>query len=195
MQESKQSDTTTRIANGDVHAFAHFFRQQWPQVYGTALHLTRDPEQAADLAQDVFAKLWQQRERLRDVQHAENYLYIFSRNHVMDFLRKKVLHTENIEFLVDHLRESTANAQERLEYAELRVLMRQAIDSLPAKLKQVFLLSRADGLTHEQIAVRLGISTVSSKTYVVRALRHIRGHLAKHGEGYLIALVMLLKKK
>jgi len=60
MQESKQSDTTTRIANGDVHAFAHFFRQQWPQVYGTALHLTRDPEQAADLAQDVFAKLWQE---------------------------------------------------------------------------------------------------------------------------------------
>lgn len=195
MQESKHGHTIARIADGDEAAFAFFFRQQWPQVYGTALHLTRDSELAADLAQDIFAKFWQQRERLHGVQHAENYLYIFSRNHIMDFLRKKVLQTENIEFLVEHFRESTADPQERMEYAEFRALMRQAIDSLPSKVKTVFLLSRVEGRTHEQIALRLGISTVSSKTYIVRALRHIRAYVAKHGDGHIIALVMLLEKK
>lgn len=181
-----------RIAEGDEHAFNQFFRQQWPQVYGTGLHLTRSPEQAKDLAQDIFAKLWENRHKLHDVQQPEAYLYIFSRNLIMDFLRKKVFAMENIELLIDLFEDPGSDALQRLEYAELERTMRSAIDSLPQKVKEVFELSRFEGLTHEQIARKLQISTVSSKTYIVRALRYIREYLDRHSDPGTILLIIVL---
>jgi DNA-directed RNA polymerase specialized sigma24 family protein len=53
------SELFRRVAAGDESAFRKVFQEFWPQVYGTSLHLTRSAEQAKDLAQDIFVKLWQ----------------------------------------------------------------------------------------------------------------------------------------
>lgn len=181
-----------RVAEGDEAAFRELFNAYWPQVYGTSLHLTRAPEQAKDLAQDIFVKLWLNREKLSAVENLEGYIYTVSRNLVMDHLRKKVFDTANIDFLVTYFSDKSASPQEKLEYGELEKSLRQAIDTLPGKVKDVFTLSRFEGLTHEQIAKRLGISVVSSKTYIVRALQHIRGELSKQPDSTLLLLIALL---
>ncbi len=181
-----------RVAAGDEGAFRELFNAYWPQVYGTSLHLTRSPEQAKDLAQDIFVKLWLNREKLSGVENVEGYIYTVSRNLVMDHLRKKVFDTANIDFLVSYFSDKSASPQEKLEYGELERSLHKAIDTLPGKVKDVFTLSRFEGLTHEQIAKRLGISVVSSKTYIVRALQQIREQLSKQPDATLLLLVLLL---
>jgi len=183
-----QDDIRARVALGDQHAFALFFNYHWPQVYGTGLRLTKSPEKAQDLAQDIFIKLWENRHKLNEVKEEDAYIFILSRNVILDFLRKKVFDTENIEALIDYFEDSTISPQEKLEYNELENTLKSAIDQLPGKVKDVFVLSRVEGLTHEQIAKQLNISVVSSKTYVVRALQDIRKFMASHADNTALIL-------
>jgi RNA polymerase sigma-70 factor (ECF subfamily) len=192
-QRDTETDWFARIANDDEQAFREVFDHYWPQVYGTSLHLTKHPEQAKDLSQEIFIKLWENRIKLRDVKNPAAYLYILSKNLVMDHLRKKVFDPSNIEFLMQYFQTATPTPQEKLELSELKAVMEQAVNSLSGKVKDVFALSRQQGLTHEQIAARLNISVVSSKTYVVRALQQIRKYLETHaGDRLVIAALAIL---
>ena len=183
-----QQQIRSRVALGDQQAFALFFNHHWPQVYGTGLRLTKSSELAQDLAQDIFIKLWENRHRLTEVKEEDSYVYLLSRNFIFDFLRKKVFDTENIEILIDYFVDGTISPHEKLEYNELENTLKSAIDQLPGKVKDVFVLSRVDGLTHEQIAKQLNISVASSKTYVVRALQDIRKFMALHTDNTAIVL-------
>ena len=183
-----QQQIRDRVALGDQRAFALFFNHHWPQVYGTGLRLTKSPEKAQDLAQDIFIKLWENRHRLTEVKEEDAYVYILARNVILDFLRKRVFDTDNIEALMDYFEDSAICPQEKLEYNELEKTLKSAIDKLPGKVKDVYLLSRVDGLTHEQIAKKLNISVASSKTYVVRALQDIRKFMALHTDNTAIVI-------
>lgn len=183
-----QQHIRDRVALGDQQAFALFFNHHWAQVYGTGLRLTKSPELAQDLAQDIFIKLWENRHKLTEVKEEDAYVFILSRNVIFDFLRKKVFDTENIEVLIDYFEDSSTSPHEKLEYNELENTLKSAIDQLPGKVKDVFMLSRVDGLTHEQIAKQLNISVASSKTYVVRALQDIRKFMALHTHNTAIVI-------
>ena len=161
-------------------------------MYGTTLRLTKSPEQAKDLAQDIFVRLWESREKLKEVQNPQSYIYILSRNLVMDFLRKKVFDTSNVDYLISYFKSDAAGPQEKAELKELQDLLNEAVEALPERQKQVFRLSRDEGLTHEQIAGRLGISAVSSKTYIVRALQQIRDFVASRSDERILAMMVLL---
>ncbi|MBO9732511.1 MAG: sigma-70 family RNA polymerase sigma factor [Chitinophaga sp.] len=180
------------VAAGDERSFQVLVQQYWPQVYGTALRLTRSPEQAKDLSQDIFVKLWNSREKLPEVENTGTFIYVCARNLIMDHVRKKVLHTDNLDMLTDHLATvSFSDAQSSLEYKELEKMLLAAIEELPEKVKQVFVLHRFNGLSHVQISQQLNISVVSSQTYIVRALRSIREYLRHHAEGVFILLLFL----
>lgn len=181
-----------QVANGDEYAFQQLFKKYWPQVYGAALHLTRSPEQAKDLAQDIFLKLWDGRSKLCDVKKMDAYLYMMSRNHIIDHLRKKVFQVSNIDFLVNYFQDDAVLEQDKLEYQELENAMHTAINALPRKVQDVFKLSRFEGLTHEQIAAKLNISVVSSKTYIVRALQYIRSCMINWPDKVVLLMVVIL---
>lgn len=185
-------DLFSSVADGDPYAFKEIFDTCWPQVYGTSLRLTKSPEQAKDLAQDIFIRLWESREKLRGVQKPQSYIYILSRNLVMDHLRKKIFEPSNIDYLVDYFKSDDAGAQGKMELQELESVLEQAVEQLPGKVKEVFKLSRYEGLTHQQIADKLNISVVSSQTYIVRALRQIREYMARHSDEQALAMAFLV---
>ena len=182
-----------QIARGNEGAFAILFKAFWPQVYGTGLRITRSPEQAKDLAQDIFIKVWDNRAQLPEVKKIDAFIYIVSRNLILDHLRKKVFQPANMEFLLQYFQADAVNAQDKLEVKELEKKIDGAIQTLPGKVQEVFKLSRFEGMTHEQIARKLNISVVSSKTYVVRALDHIRRYLSAPSEQHLLIAAVLLE--
>ncbi len=185
-----------RVSESDEQAFSLVFDRYWPQVYGTTLHLTKQTELARDLSQDIFIRLWENRDRLSEVANPSSYVYTLSRNLVIDHLRRKVFTPSNTEFLLNYFQSGTATPQDKMEFRELDDLLKKAIDALHGKVKEVFILSRDERLTHEQIAARLGISVVSSKTYIVRALQQIRKFMETHSDSQLLlmALAVLLRQ-
>ena len=178
------------LAAGDKEAYAAVFEKYWDSVYGFALRLTKSPEMARDLAQDIFLKLWDHRHKLPEVRSFPSFLYTVTRNLVHDYLRKKVFRESNKDTLIHYFSREEELAPELLESKELDNLLYACINKLPPKLKQVLKLGRLEGLSHEEIAARMGITPQSSKTYMVRALAALHKEMARHRER--TALILLL---
>jgi len=165
------------VANGNKNAFRLLFQTYWNQVYGAALHLTKSPEQARDLCQDIFLKLWDRRAELPGVKKMTTYLYVITRNLFYDQLRKQVLTDSNREFLMTYFDRETHTPFEQMEQKELGNTLHNAINRLPPQLKEVFVMKKLEGLSHEEIGRRLNISALSAKTYMTRALLLLRQYL------------------
>lgn len=174
-----------------MQAYQRLFEWYWDQIYGAVLHLTKTPEQAKDLAQDIFLKLWENRAKLPGVKHFRSYLFTIARNLVYDQLRTKVFRESNREFLTNYFSYNRSSPQELLEQKELGEILNEAINKLPSQLRKVFNLHRIEGLSHEEIAKRLNITPISSKTYMVRALMTLRKEIKKHS-GKLLFLTGLV---
>lgn len=165
------------VANGDRQAFRSLFEAYWNQVYGAGLHLTKSPEQARDLSQDIFLKLWDQRAQLAGVRNLATYLHVITRNLFYDQLRKRVLTESNKPFLMHYFDAATHTPFEQMEQKELGNKLHEAINRLPPQLKEVFVLKKLEGLSHEEIGQKLHISALSAKTYMTRALLLLRKYL------------------
>ncbi|PSL30993.1 RNA polymerase sigma factor [Chitinophaga ginsengisoli] len=180
------------VADGDRQAYQYLFETYWNQVFGACLHLTKSPEQAKDLTQDIFLKIWDHRQKLPAVRNFDSYLYTIARNLVRDQLRTTIFRESNREFLQQYFSSKGISPQEILEEKQLAEKMKTAISSLPLKLQQVFTLSQLEGLSHKEIAGRLEISPLSSKTYMVRALLILRKLLIKETDSLLILALLHL---
>lgn len=166
-----------RLAEGDEVAYRSFFDSWWTKMYANALRFSKAPEQAQDMAQEVFIKLWVNREKLATVESLENYLYFIARNVFLDYLKRKILPADNSLFLDTWFEDKGASIHRQLEGKELEQILLSAIEQLPPQMQTAFRLSRFEGLTHEQIADRMQISKTTSQSYIVRALIAIRKYL------------------
>lgn len=169
-----------QCAKGDTTAFKELFLRFYEQVLGLSLIMTKSPEMAEDLAQEIFTKVWENRERLSGVREFRPYLNTVTRNHVRDFLRKKVFTAANETYLENYFLQSTGAADELIVEKQMIFHLDEALARLTPQSRQVFLLSRQEGLTHREIAERLNISETTSKSHVVKALASVRLYLHQY---------------
>lgn len=181
------------VAVGNEAAYKRLFVHYWDQIYSTAFLFTKSRELSQDLAQDVFAKVWVRREKLKEVHRFDAFLFIIARNVIIDRLRKKVFNAANETSLMEYFADPSLAPSEKVEMKEMKDIIRRAIDVLPAQQRTAFCLSRFHGLRHEDIAARMGISKDSVKSYIVRALVHLRKYLAEHSEVIPLLCLLLLK--
>jgi RNA polymerase sigma-70 factor (ECF subfamily) len=179
------------VAAGNMQAYQQLFEMYWDQVYGTGLRLTKAPEQAKDLVQDIFLKVWDNREKLQGVRNFSAYLYMTTKNLIHDQVRSRVFRESNREFLTNYFAYTESSPQLLLEQKEMGEVLEAAINKLPPKLREVINLRRLEGLSHKEIAIRLNISYISSKTYMVRALMALRKEMSRHA-GKLLFITSLL---
>lgn len=193
VQPYQEKELLLRIASGNQKAYQEVFEQYWNKVYAIGLRLTKSPEQAKDLAQETFIKVWNHRDKLPGITNFSAFLFTISRHVAIDHLRKKVFSAGNEDYLAAYFSDDTLTPHEKAEYRELEKILNNAIDNLPAQLQQVFRLSRFEGLSHAEIALRMNITRITSKSYMVRALNGIRKYLAQYSqEQYLLILVLTI---
>ncbi len=185
-----EAELLQRLSTGDQAAYREIFEQYWDQIHAVGLKILKSPELAKDLAQDTFMKVWHNREQLTEVKNFRSYLNAMSRNLAIDHLRKKVFTAENEDYLLAYFSDDAGSPNENAEYKELEQLLHRAVDGLPPQMQQVFRLSRFEGLSHAEIAARMNITRVTSKSYMVRALNAVRKHLSQYRyEQFLLCLL------
>jgi RNA polymerase sigma-70 factor (ECF subfamily) len=177
------------VAAGDEKAFRVLVEAYWSRVYYNTLTLVKTPAVAQDLTQDIFLKIWLQRYRLPQVESFKKYVYVVGRNQVIAALRKKILETSDAD--VTALREDLQAPDLRLEGKDAYKMLMEGVERLTPQQKLIFKLSRLDGLSHEQIAQKLGLSKNTVKVHMVIALNFLRGWL--RDLGYLSLLIFLYR--
>lgn len=166
----KADELKCLIAKSDKGAFAVVFREYYGKVFRFILSIVKEENQAKDLAQEVFIKLWEKRKRLETVQSLDDYLFIMSRNMCFDYLRrayrrKRVSLDVLDQVLMNHISldpQKSQDAKSDLEH------VRKVVFAMPQKRRDIYLLSRFDGYSNEDIADMMGISkkTVENQLYI-----------------------------
>lgn len=152
------------VAKGNERAFRQLFNQYHHWLGTHIFRITKSHELAEEVVQDVFLKIWTNRTALSDVADFKAYLYVISKNHALNCL-KKTAHEKSITTaLSDTNYEITGDdiAEENERY----MLVDEAIDHLPAQQRIVYLLSRHERLQYAEIADRLSLSRETVKKYL-----------------------------
>lgn len=161
------------ISQGSELAFTNMYNQYKNIVYSTALRITKSKIQAEEAVQDVFLKIWQNRKNLSEVNNLENYIYIISRNHLFNSIKKMARETHLISTISKN-ESSFTDTDNSIKDEQYNTILNQIVNQLPPQQQKVYKMAKWDGLSHQKIGENLGISTETVKKHMAQALKFIR---------------------
>ena len=132
---------------------------------------------AEELVQDVFLRIWERRRTLDPERSITGYLYRAARNQAGNHLKHRGIADRSRHTIVLNLRPAETAADEEVRYNEIATVAQDAIDELPARCREIFLLSRHAELSYGEIARLLGLSVKTVETQMGRALKALRARL------------------
>ena len=150
--------------------------------------LTESSETAEDVLQEVFIKLWLQREELREVVNVNAWIYRLAHNHALNGL-KRLAKEASVRALWSAEQAAVAPGSDaQVMLNDTQKLLVQAIEQLPPQQKLIYRLSRQQGLKYEEIGVQLGISPLTVKKHMAQALQSLRKQLGRHHPDLAVVL-------
>lgn len=176
-----------RIRRGDPTAFEALFRAHHTALYNFAFRYLHSADEADDAVQTVFVRIWNARAEWHVGGTLTDYVYLAVRNACRDRLQHDAVVRLWREKRVDELKSEFAGGESAVaehdqsaEDAEFDATVERAIEELPPKRREVFLLRFTDGLSYDAIAKRLGVATKTVETQISRSLKHVRQSLRGH---------------
>lgn len=147
------------------------FRCYYKPLCLYAMHYLRDIDLVEDVVQDCFAELWERMNVEKTVSSVKSYLYMMVRNRCLDTLKKEYQFdfSTSSSDLADIIQDEEAEERSLIE-----ARLWTAIDSLPEKCREIFLLSKRDGLKYKEIADKLNISVKTAENQVAKAMKILK---------------------
>jgi RNA polymerase sigma-70 factor (ECF subfamily) len=179
-----------RVAKGDEDAFAILFHFYHNRLANYVQRFTNSILLTEEIVQDVFLKIWTNRVELSTVSNFRSYLFVSSRNHAFNAIKKLAREYRRNELWQMKLKEEFDISLERTSYQEVLATVQQAIQALPPQQKKVFLLSREKGMSHDEIARQLGLSPTTVKKHVFLALKFLRERVGPHTTTLILVLLL-----
>lgn len=167
----------SRIAEGDKVAFRQLFHHYNALLHPFIVKLTRSPQAAEEVLQEVFLKLWLHRAKLAEVDNPKAYIVRIVSNESMNYLRALAKDKRLFEDLGKGPREESPSPEQSYFYKETEARIHEAIEQLPLACRQIYRMSREQYKRIPEIASELNLSDSTVKNQLVKALRIIRGHM------------------
>ena len=164
----------SELKNNNEKAFRSLFDHYNQDIYGYSISILKSKQLAEENVQEVFLKVWLNRQNLNIEQSFKSYLFTIARNQAFNVLNKAA----NDVLLKEEIFYKSQKHHDQGDYsireADCKKLKKQAIKQLPPKRKQIFKMSRKQGKTYEEISDELGISVNTVKSQMSKALETIR---------------------
>jgi RNA polymerase sigma-70 factor, ECF subfamily len=177
IQLNKDADLLQRIKDGDEVAFELLFYKYKGKLYDFVKHSLSVNEDSESIVQEIFVRLWINRSQLDPTKSLNAYLYTMARNEVFGHLRKLLVRRKYLEELNFSLKESSETSDWQIEYEELKSMVARLIGMMPEKRREIFVLSRSEGLSYKEIAGQLGISENTVDSQIRKALAFLKENL------------------
>ena len=168
-----------RLLNDELEAFDVLFYKYKDKLFRFAFSLLKNEEDAREIVQEVFIRIWNKRMEIDSKKSFKSFLFKISYNLVVNMLKKRMKDEQFRNHLVAYFSSETYNLDEQLDYDILVKKVNKAVENLPSKRKQIYVLSREVGLTNQEIAQKLGITKKTVENQINLALKHIRNTLGK----------------
>ncbi|VAW29659.1 hypothetical protein MNBD_BACTEROID07-1138 [hydrothermal vent metagenome] len=179
------------LKNGDKVAFEKIFRMYHKQLYFFCYSFLNQKEDAENLTQDVFVKLWVNRASLDCEKSFSGFLFTMTKNLTLNYIRKTIHQQIFVSQLLNNKPEDCCQTEKQVSFNEAKSILNNLINRLPTKRKEIFLLSREKGLSHKEISKHLDISVHTVESQVSKALKFIRNGLKDFAQTFLLLLFFI----
>lgn len=176
----REDELLALLATGDRPAFKQLYKAYYSKIYAYALKFTKSAFLAEDIAQDVFLKIWENRDSLRDVKFFKGYLFTICKNMTLSMLSRAAREVKIRDLILAGAMQFHSDTEFKIQNEEYERLLNQAIESLPPQRKLIFRLCKIEGKCYEEAAEQLAISPGTVNDHIVKATRAIRAYFKRY---------------
>ena len=170
-----EKEILLRLSEGDEKAFRHIFRTYYSKIKSFSYGFLKDGDEAEELTQMIFIKLWEKKEAFASVNNFDSYMFTLSKYTLLNY----------IEAAPDV--SDTTTPYDEIVANDLKLLVDLTVSEMPPQRKQIFHLSRQEGLTNDEIAVKLGIQKKTVENHLNLALKELRNVI-----GFIVITYIML---
>jgi len=161
-------------------AFYHLYERYSRRLYGFVLRYIKLESEAEEIVQEVFIKIWESRRKIDIYTSFESYLFTIAYNATISQFRKRASEKKYLE----HLRsiqqvENAPDLIDEIQFNELNERVHSLLNEITPRQREIFQLSREQGLTHDEISKKLDISTNTVKKHISNTIAFLKMHLDK----------------
>lgn len=164
------------LSRGNQEAFQKIFEQYYAKIHYFINGIIKSDDEAEDLCQEVFVKIWINRANFVDVRNLGVYLYVLSRNLTYNYLESKQTSQSRMEEQPFD-EEDSHSPLDDLVAKDMQLLIDMVVEGMPSQRKIIYKLSREEGFSNAEIAERLQISKKTVENHLTLALRELRNAL------------------
>lgn len=167
-----------RITSGDEDAFREVVYFYSPKLISFLFSITKNIHIAEEIMQEVFLRLWQNRENV-EVNNLGGWLYRVASNLAYSYLKREALNGRLLSYLKKKQANQFSEIEQQMDYKECKELIHKALIQLPDQQRKVYQLSLQEGMSRKEVAELLNISPNTVKNHLARALQFLR-HFLSH---------------
>lgn len=179
MLKDKKSNTelVKLLKKDDMAAFDAIYNMYCHKLHQFVFMYLKQEEDAEEIVQEVFIKIWQSRSKIDVYASFESFLFTIAYNATMSLLRKRMTETKSKEYLKSLQQiDSAEKIIDEIQFKELSQKVQNLLEQLTPRQKEIYLLSREEGLSHEEIARKLNISVSTVNNHLVNVLKFLKSH-------------------
>ena len=170
------------LKEGDHEAFTQLYNTYWSRVYNFSRLYISSVDDCKEIVQQVFVKVWEARALIKEKENFSGFLFIITRNIIFNLSKKKSFNESFYKMSVlsalsDSMERAGSDVGEEFMASQLNDHINRLVDVLPARQKEVFILSRRYHLSHKEISARLGISEKTVEQHIYKVLKFLKENL------------------
>jgi RNA polymerase sigma-70 factor (ECF subfamily) len=158
--------------------FAEIYQAFWKKLYGVAYNLLRDKTLAQEVVQDVFVKLWVNKEKITQVENAEAYLSKALRNKIYDHFDSDQCRKKHHQLALENFSEECEAVDDAMVFDEGMHVINEELKKMPATTRAIFRMSRFHKFTNDEIAAKTALSSKAVEYHITQAIKKLRTRLA-----------------
>jgi len=179
------------LKEGDLVAFNHLFDRYGKRLFHFSIGYLKSAENAEEIVQEVFMRIWENRLELSAQKSIEAYLFTIARNGILNTIRKSKSEQAYLKYTKINSGKSVL-LDEELNFTELEEAYNQVIEQLSPRRKEIFLLSKAQSFSNVEIAKKMNISVKTVENQMTSAISEIRKNLRSLGFSGIIFFELFL---
>lgn len=180
------------LKKGDDDAFEEIYHLHSSRLYSNLLKLVKSEDLAMDLLQDLYIKLWNNRENIDVDKSIGAYLFSIAKNLAIDFFRRAARESNLQSHLISVGTELYNHIDEVFSHKETSEILNKAIQALPPQQQKIFNLCKMEGRSYDEAASILGISSATVGNQLVKAVRSVRTAMMNSQDALVIIVSLML---
>lgn len=183
-----------KLKKGDSNAFEKLFELYGKRLYFFSLGYLKSKEEAEEIVQEVFYKIWKNRESLNPELSFQSYLFKIAYRQIRDLIIKNNREQAYLHEIVEVSLEPGDELENRTDYQSLLELAENLISGLPPRQKEIIIMRKKEGIPVKEIAGILGITPKTVENHLTIALKSLKSGLEKENLAGLLFFLLFLKK-